>query len=393
MSAGLTAVFAAACGLSVANIYYAQPLIALIAPALGLHAGLAGLVVALTQLGYGAGLLLLVPLADEVENRRLVLWLFGGVVLGLLGVGVATSAAGFLAATFVVGVCAAATQILVPFASQLAPDASRGRVVGNVMGGLLAGVMLARPFASAVAAAFGWRAVFFVTAALMLALIVVLAKALPPRHPGGERTPYRRIVASMPRLYLRTPLLRRRAFYQGMMFAAFNVFWTGSPLLLAQAFGFGQPAIAVFALAGAAGALSAPLAGRLADRGLTRPATGAALAAAVLAFVLAGWAGHAHSLAWLVLAALLLDAAVQVCQVLSLRSIYMLAPELRGRFNGLFMTSVFVCGAGGSVLAAAVYTAFGWTGLAVLGALCGLAALALYATEFRRLPAAAAEAA
>jgi predicted MFS family arabinose efflux permease len=377
------AVFAVASGLTVANIYYSQPLIGLIAPALGLHAGLAGLIVALTQLGYGAGLLFLVPLSDVIENRRLVTWALGAVVLGLLGIALSDSAVTFMAASFVVGVSAVATQVLVPFASHLAPDASRGKVVGNVMSGVLGGIMLARPFSSYVAATFGWRAVFYISAGMMLVLMLVLLRALPQRRPGTSLA-YSQIMRSLPGLVARTPLLRRRAFYQGMMFAAFNLFWTASPLLLANEFGLHHQSIALFTLAGAAGALSAPIAGRLADRGLTRPATGWALMAAVLAFAIAVAAWRAHSLALLVLAALMLDAAVQVCQVLSLRSIYMLAPDLRGRLNGLFVAFAFLCGATGSGLAAAVYAFRGWSTLASLGALFAVAALVLYASEFRR---------
>jgi predicted MFS family arabinose efflux permease len=378
----MTLVFAAACGLAVANIYYAQPLIALIAPQLHLHAGLAGLIVALTQLGYGAGLLLLVPLADVVENRRLIGLTLSGVLLGLLAIAVSDSALTFLVASFVVGLCAVATQVLVPFASHLTPERSRGRVVGNVMGGLLAGIMLARPFSSYVAASLGWRAVFYISAAMMALLIVLLLRVLPQRRPPG-RLSYAGTLASLPRLLMDNPLLRRRAFYQGMMFAAFNAFWTGSPLLLADRFGIGQKGIALFALAGAAGALVAPVAGRLADRGLTRPATGLALAAAIVAFILAAWAAQRQSLWLLVLAGVLLDGAVQLCQVLSLRSIYMLAPESRGRLNGLFMTSVFLCGASGSAVSAALYALAGWSALASMGALCAAAALVFYASEFR----------
>jgi len=171
------------------------------------------------------------------------------------------------------------------------------------------------------------------------------------------------------------------------MFAAFQVFWTTVPLALAQRFGFGQTGIALFALAGAAGALAAPVAGRLADRGLTRPATGAAMAVVLLAFGIGAAALRAHSLAALVLAALLIDAAVQVCQVLSIRSLYMLAPELRGRLNGLFMTFVFLCAALASGTAAAIYAFHGWSALCLLGGALALVGLALYATEFRRRPA------
>ena len=377
------ALFAAACGIAVANIYYSQPLVGLIASALRLHAGLAGLIVALTQLGFAAGLLCLVPLSDVIENRRLVTWACGAVVIGLIGIALSGSAVTFLVSSFVVGVSAVATQILVPFASHLAPEASRGKVVGNVMSGLLVGIMLARPISSYVAAVFGWRTVFYISAGMMLALMLVLRRALPRRVPSSHLT-YPQIMRSLGGVVARTPLLRRRAFYQGMMFAGFNLFWTGSPLLLANEFGLGHRSIALFTLAGAAGALSAPIAGRLADRGLTRPATGWALIAAALAFGVAIEAGRSHSLPLLLLAALALDAAVQVCQVLSLRSIYMLAPEIRGRLNGLFMAFVFVCGATGSALAAAVYVFWGWGTLATLGALFVVAALARYVTEFRR---------
>ena len=385
LSTALTALFAVACGLCVANIYFAQPLIEPISQALGLHAGLAGLVVTLTQLGYGAGLILLVPLADVVENRRLIMLAMAGAVLGLIGAAASTSAATFLIASFVVGSCAVAAQVLVPFASHLAPDATRGKVVGNVMAGLLAGIMLARPFSSLVAAAFGWRAVFGVSAVLMAALIVVIARALPKRVPR-QSVGYARTLKSLPGIVGRTPLLRRRAVYQGLMFATFQAFWTAVPLVLAHRFGLGQAGIALFALAGAAGALAAPWAGRLADRGLTRPATGVAMAVVLLSFAIGAVSVHLHSLAGLVVAALLVDGAVQICQVLSIRSLYMLAPELRGRLNALFMTFVFLCAALASGSAAAIYAFHGWDGLSLLGGVLAVIALAAYATEFRRRP-------
>jgi predicted MFS family arabinose efflux permease len=325
-----------------------------------------------------------VPLSDVSENRRLVLCSLGAVALGLLGIALSDSAVTFLVASFVVGVFAVATQVLVPFASHLAPESSRGKVVGTVMAGLLAGIMLARPFSSYIAATLGWRAVFYISAGTMVALLMLLRRVLPQRQPNSVLS-YWQILRSLPGLVAGTPVLRRRAFYQGMLFAGFNLFWTGSPLLLAREFGLDHRGIAWFALAGAAGALAAPVAGRLADRGLTRPATGWALVAAVFAFGLAIEARLVHSLGLLILAAVILDAAVQVCQVLSLRRIYLLAPQLRGRLNGLFIAFAFLCGAAGSVLAAAVYSTRGWTTLAALGALCAGAALAQFGTELRPL--------
>ena len=383
LSTGLTILFAIACGLCVANIYFAQPLIGPIAVTLQLHAGLAGLIMTLTQLGYGAGLLMLVPLADVVENRRLITLLMVGAVIGLVGIALSNSAATFLAASFLVGTCAVTAQVLVPLASHLVPEATRGKVVGNIMAGLLAGIMLARPFSSLIAAAFGWRAVFAISAILMATLAVVLWRALPQRRPHAS-TGYARTMASLPGIVWRTPLLRRRAFYQGMMFAGFQAFWTAVPLALTHEFGLGQGGIALFALAGAAGALAAPWAGRLADRGLTRPATGVAIVVALTSFGLGAVAVHFRSLAGLVAAGILLDGAVQLCNVLSLRSLYILAPELRGRLNGLFLTFIFMCAAVASGLAAAIYAFHGWDSLCLLGGAFAVLALLFFATEFRR---------
>jgi predicted MFS family arabinose efflux permease len=380
LTPGLTTLISAACGLTVANIYYAQPLIGLIAPALGLQAELAGLVMTLTQAGFGLGLLLLVPMADVFENRRLVALALVAASLGLFGIASARSATMFLSASIIVGICAAATHVLVPFASHLAPESSRGRVVGQVMAGLLAGIMLARPFSSFVAALFGWRVVFGTSGVVLLGLAGILLRLLPERRPdAGMR--YREILASMIGLVLHTPVLRRRALYQGMMFAAFNVFWTGAPLLLIQAYGMSLHGVALFAFVGAGGALAASPAGRLADRGLTKPVTGITMAAVCVAFLLAGWAVERHSVFVLAIAGLLLDAAVQMCQVLSLRSIYMLAPELRSRLNGLYMAWVFGCGAVASGAAVAVYQLAGWIALVCLGAAFAAAGLLYYFTE------------
>lgn len=385
LSPGLTFVFALACGAMVANLYYAQPLIGLVSPELGLHESLAGLIVTLTQLGYGAGLLLLVSLADLVENRLLVLATTGATAAGLAGVALSTSAGPFLAASFVVGLGSVGAQVLVPFAAHLAPEASRGRTIGNVMAGLLAGIMLARPFSSTVADAFGWRAVFWVSAGLMLALMALLARSLPRRSPRGGMH-YGQVLGTTLRLLATEPVLQRRSAYQGLMFACFNLFWTAVPLELVQRFGLTQRGIALFALAGAGGALAAPLAGRLADRGLTRPATGLAFAAVALSYALAGWSSWAALVVPLALSAVALDAAVQLNQVLSQRVVYSLPPELRGRLNAGYMTVVFACGAAGSALAAATFFHGGWRLTCLTGAALGLAGLALFATERRPSP-------
>lgn len=379
---GLTAIFAVACGTMVANIYYAQALIGEIAPALGLGGGAAGLVVTLTQLGYGAGLFFVVSLADLVENRRLILLLTAGACLAQLGIWTSGGVRGFLLFSFLSGFCSVGAQIMVPLAAHLAPEARRGRVVGNIMGGLIAGIMLARPLANALAAIAGWRAIFGLSALAMAALGVLLAATVPERRPtSGLR--YGQVLMSGLSLLRRTPAIQRRTAYQALIFAAFNLFWTAVPLLLAQRFGLGQSGIALFALAGAGGALAAPVAGRLGDRGHVRIGTAGALAGAIAAFALAGYAAAAHALVVLAAAAVLLDAATQMNQVLGQRILYSIAPEARGRINSVYMTVVFLAGAAGSTAASLSYAGGGWRATCAIGAGLGAAALLIFVTERR----------
>lgn len=377
---GLTAIFAGACGLMVANLYYAQALIGEIAPGLGLTGGAAGLIVTLTQLGYGAGLFLVVSLADLVENKRLILLLTGGAAASQVGVWWAGGPTSFLLFSFLTGFCSVGAQVMVPLAAHLAPDAKRGQVVGNIMGGLIGGIMLARPLANALAAVAGWRAIFGLSALALALLAAVLTRVLPTRQPEPGLH-YGQILASSLALLRRSSVLRRRAAYQCALFAAFNMFWTAVPLLLAQRFGLGQIGIALFALAGAGGALAAPFAGRLGDRGYVRAGTGAALALAILALSIAGWAATAHAVVILAAAAVLLDAATQTNQVLGQRVIYSLAPEARGRINAVYMTVMFVAGAAGSTLASVSYAAGGWAATVGIGGGLSAAALLLFMTE------------
>jgi predicted MFS family arabinose efflux permease len=354
-----------------------------IGPALGLHAGLAGLTVTLTQLGYAAGLILLVSLADLMENRRLILLCVAGTVLGLCGAAASNSAATFLISSVVVGVCATGAQIIVPFAAHLAHDHRRGRVIGNVMGGLITGIMLARPVANLIASAFGWRAVFGCSAAVGSAIIVVLWFTLPERRPQPGMS-YGQILASTWSLLVTTPVLQRRAGYQAIVFGTFNLFWTAVPLVLTQKFGFDQREIALFALAGAGGALAAPVAGRLADRGMTRPATAVAFVTIVAAFALSGWAVAATFIIALGFAAVALDASAQASQIFAQRVIYGINADARGRLNAVFMTSIFIAGAIGSLLAGITFFYGGWPATAATGGAFGLLLLVLFATDAAR---------
>ena len=380
ISSATILLLAAACGLIVANIYYGQPLVGPIAAALGLAPGAAGLIVTLTQIGYGVGLIFIVPLGDRFENRRLVVLCVAASALALGLAAIATSAPAFLAAMGAVGLASVAVQILVPLAAHLAPEAIRGRVVGLVSSGLMIGIMAARPVASFIASASSWRVVFAASAALMIALALLLSRTLPVRRPQ-TRLGYGALIGSMARLAAATPTLRLRAFYQACLFSAFSLFWTTSPLLLAGAhYGFTQRGIALFGVAGVSGAVAAPIAGRLADRGLTGPATAGAIVLVAAGFLLTIVApqGSSMALALLVVAAVAIDFGVQANLVLGFRAVFALEPEARGRLNAVYLATFFLAGAIGSAVGAWAYARAGWPLASAIGLAFPLVAMACF---------------
>jgi predicted MFS family arabinose efflux permease len=376
---------AVACGVTVANLVYAQPLTGLIGEALGLPAQARGLIVTLPQAGYGLSLLLIVPLADLVENRRLVLTLLLLELAFLLTLSFTGQPIEFLGSAFLVGLAAAAVQILLPYVTYLVPEADRGRAVATVVSGIMFGIMLARPISSLVADIWDWRFMFRISATLMAVLAVVLRLVLPRRRPAPGLT-YPTLLRSMSQIFFSTELLRRRAIYHACLFAAFSAFWTAAPLWLSgPQFGLTQRGVAWIALAGVAGALAPPLASRLVDRGLTRHGTIVAMILVVTAFAVSMLArdGSRVALAVVVLAAIILDAAVAANMVFGQRAIYALAAEQRSRLNGLYMATFFTGGAIGSALGGWAFASHGWGAVALLGVGLPLVALCYLATERR----------
>jgi predicted MFS family arabinose efflux permease len=377
VSAGTILTLATACGLLVANIYYAQPLIAEIAQSLGLATGAAGLVVTMTQVGYGLGLFFVVPLGDLVENRKLALMSVTLSAVALACAAFAPSAAVFLTCAAFIGLGSVAVQILIPLAAHLAPDAKRGQVVGTVSSGLMIGIMLARPASSFIAAQSSWRVVFGLSAVAMVVLAAGLSRALPLRKPQTTLT-YAQLMSSMVDLVKDTPVLRRRAFYQGCLFFAFSLFWTTIPLLLAGRYHLTQNGIALFALVGVSGAIAAPIAGRVADRGWGRPATGVAIALVFLAMLgsILTPQGSIPALLLMAAVAIAVDFGVQANLIFGYRAIFAIAPEARGRLNGVYLSTAFVGGAIGSALGALAYARGGWTlacGVGMMGPTIALA--------------------
>jgi len=388
ISRGMVTLLAAAAGLIVANLYYAQTLVGPISAATGLSPAAAGLIVTLTQVGYTLGLLFVVPLGDLLENRRLIVVALAVASVALLAAAFATSAAVFLAAALAIGLSSVAAQVLVPFAAHLSSEAERGHTVGKVVSGLLLGVMLARPAASLIADHASWHVVFGGAAVLIALLAIVLRIKLPQRVPQSALS-YPKLIGSLWTLFTTTPILRRRAAYHAGLFGAFSLFWTVVPQVLAgPGFGLSQSAIAVFALVGMAGAVASPVAGKLADKGHSTIATAVALILGIAGFALPLLVPGSHvvALAVLVVASIVLDMGVAGNLVLGQRAIFMLGHEVRSRLNGLYFAVFFAGGAAGSALGGWVYAQYGWHAALLAGMALPVLALIYWIGE--ALPAA-----
>lgn len=386
LSATLVLVMAVACGIAVANLYYAQPLLDTLARAFGVSTGTAGLVVTLTQLGYALGLVFLVPLGDILNRRRLIVVIMLGTACALAAAAEAPDIKIFLAASLAMGMTSVVAMILVPFAATLARDYNRGRVVGQVMSGLLMGILLARTVSGFLADAAGWRAVFWAGAVLMLAQAAVLWRMLPDIR-SHSRLSYPALLVSVLPLLREEPVLRRRIVYGAAMFATFSALWTCLPFLLSRPpYGYSDSLIGAFGLIGAVGALSASVAGRMADRGWSRVTTGAFLATVLFSFWLMD-VGSELLLAMIVGVALM-DLGMQGTQITNQSEIYRLRPEARSRITTAYMTGFFLGGALGSSLSAYLYQFYGWRGVCVLCMGFSLVALLFWLGEWRRAPAA-----
>jgi predicted MFS family arabinose efflux permease len=381
MDRGLVILLAVATGVAVASNYYVQPLLPTIRRTFGAGAGAAGLIVTAAQIGYAAGLLLLLPLGDLVERRRLVVVMSLVTALGLAGAAVVPSLDLLYVAAVLVGATTVVGQILVAFAASLASDDERGKVVGTVMSGLFIGILLARTAAGFLGEALGWRGVYYVAAGLALVLAAVLRRALP-RYRENVDLSYPGVLRSVVAIFREQPILRRRALYGALAFAAFSALWTSLAFLLAgPPYHFRSGTIGLFGLVGVAGAVMATVAGRLADRGLQAAVTVATSAAILLSFVLL-WVGQSQ-LVVLLVAVVLLDLGCQGLHISNQSEIYRLLPQARSRVNAGYMASYFTGGTIGSVGSALCYDAFGWHAVCGLGVGFGAAALAMSTGERR----------
>jgi len=374
LSRTLVLLFSFACGLSVANIYLAQPLLDAMAVEFHVSQASIGLVVSVTQIGYALGLLLIVPLGDLLDRRQLIVSQLLMSVVALLGVALAPTFGVMLGAVFVVGLVAVVIQVLVAFTATLAKPEERGGAVGKVTSGVVIGILLARCIAGALTDLGGWRLVYLVSAGATTILSTALWKMLPSGANLERPQSYRRLLSSLVTLWLKEPLLRSKALLALFTFAAFSVLWTALVLPLSSPpLSFSHRAIGLVGLVGLAGAAAASQAGHWADRGWQQWTYGLALVLLLFSWLLIG---NLHrSLSALVIGIVLLDLAVQAIHVTNQSVLFRQLPGARSRLVALYMTFYSIGSGTGAVASTWAYARSGWAGVSALGA--GLSACAL----------------
>jgi len=374
----VTLLFAAACGISVANIYFAQPLLDQLSEAFGINHSTIGIIITITQIFYGLGLLLLVPLGDLLNQRRLIIGQMLLSTMALVIVGTAFSSIVLFAGMALVGLLAVVTQTLVAFAATMASSAERGKVVGIVTSGIVIGILLARTFAGILTDLAGWRSVYLVSAVIMLLMVCMFAKVLPHAEREVKSLSYIRLIRSVLDLFIQERTLRIRSFLAMLIFADFSILWTSLVLPLSTPpFALSHSAIGAFGLVGVAGALAAARAGKLADQGYGQRTTGISLALLLLSWLFIRYLEH--SLIALVIGIILLDLAVQAVHVTNQAMILPLRAEARSRLTAGYMVFYSIGGASGSIASTQMYAYFGWGGVCLLGASISAFALLFWA--------------
>lgn len=375
LPASLVFLFAIASGLSVANVYYVQPLLDAIAQDLAISYAAVGSVILVTQIGCAVALFLLVPLGDRINRRRLMLFQLLALCVALIAVSITKTTLSLFASMFAIGLLGTAmTQGLIAYAASVADLHERGYVVGTAQSGVFIGLLLARVFAGGVSDLAGWRSVYSCAATLMLMLAFPLWKSLPVRSNTQNTLGYPRLILSMLSLLYHNKLLQIRGLLALLMFAVFNIFWSALALLLSSPpYQYSHTAIGAFGLVGVLGALMATKAGQWADQGFAQRTSGFALLIILLSWV--AFAQIEYSIAALIIGILLLDLGGQALHVTNQSMIFQTQQDNQSRLVGLYML-FYAAGSGlGAFSSTLTYARAGWQGVCVLGACISIMAL------------------
>lgn len=382
----LNFLFACSCGIIVANLWYATPILTDISSSLSVSIKDVAIIATITQFGYLLGLLFLVPLLDILENKKLIIFIMVLNSIFLFLIGVSKSFTNFLILSFFIGFFSSNVQMIVPFGASMSPAQKRGASIGVIVSGLLFGIMLARPLSSFLAEIIGWHGIFVISGILILFLSILFWFVVPFKVPK-DKINYGKLIYSMFILFKTTLILRQRGYYHLLAFAVFCLFWVAAPLTLIKTFNFNNHQVALFALIGIAGAIAAPIAGKIADKGKTKWATKVALLSISFSILLAAFPIENRYLAfsWLAICGIILDFGVSLNLVVSQQIIYSISDEMRTRLNSIFMVMFFAGGSIGSYLGGFTYAHFNAIGAFLIGSIIGFMSFLLFIWDMKKL--------
>lgn len=358
-------ILAIACGFSVANVYYNQPLLPDIGRNFHISVQQVGFIPTLTQIGYAVGLLFLVPLGDKVERRRLIVTMLSLIACASVAAAVSPNIIWLSISSACIGFTAIGAHLIIPFVARMTAPVQRGKVIGTLMSGLIISVLLARTLSGFVGEFLGWRAMYWIAAGLMIILSVIISRQLPLCPPSSELS-YQKLMGSLVHLIRQQPVLREAATNNALIFAAFNAFWVTLVFLLeAPPYHYSSQVAGLFGLTGFAGATAAPMIGRLIDRWGSRFFAGVAVAICLLGFTIS-WIASTHLLG-LIFGMIVLDLGMQSAYLSNQVRVYSLVPNAESRLNTVYMVTNYSGGALGSFLGTYSWGVWQWNGVCLLG--------------------------
>ncbi len=365
LTSSLLLLLAIITGISVANLYYLQPLLSEVGLSFKVSPTTVGSGAMLTQIGYALGMLFILPLADIVNKKRLICGVTLAAAIILMVIGFSHNLWVFLLATFLLGACSVTPQLIIPLGAELADVKSRGVAIGKIMSGLFVGILLSRTVSGFIGEYLGWHMVYFIASGLMLVIVLTVTFYLPNYH-NPQPIKYVELFISIFKIAQQERTLRNAALNGGLTFAVFSVFWTTLPFWLASPqYNLGPQVVGIFGLVGIIGVIVAPFVGKMADRRSPETTISWAIIIVILSYLCFLFLGK-HVIG-LIIGVILLDLGIQSCHISNQARIFALSDSAYNRINTFYMVSYFCGGAFGSWLGAFCYTRWGWNGVGISG--------------------------